>query len=42
VETPTRYESPAAAAAAATERGIYRVVCSSGGRRLEVDAFAVI
>ena len=42
VETPARYESPAAAAAAATERGIYRVVCSSGDRRFEVDSFAVI
>ena len=42
VADPTRHESIAAAMAAATERGVYRVVLVNGDRSLEVEVFAVV
>jgi len=42
VADPAFYESIAAATAAATERGVYRVVFVHGDRRLEMDLFAIV
>jgi hypothetical protein len=39
---PAEHESIAAATAAAADRCVYRVVLANAGRRLEVDAFAIV
>jgi hypothetical protein len=41
-DIPERHESVGAAEAAATERGIYRVVFVCGDRRLAMEPFGVI
>ena len=42
VADPAQHESIAAATAAATERGVYRIVVVNGDRRLEMDTFAIV
>lgn len=42
VTDTAEHESIAAATAAATERGVYRIVFVSGERRLEMETFAVV
>lgn len=39
---PQEYESIAAATAAATDRGVYRVVLVTATQRVEMDAFAIV
>ena len=39
---PVRHASVADATASASERGIYRVVVVSGGRRTELEPFAIV
>jgi hypothetical protein len=41
-DLPARHDSAGAAEAAATERGIYRVVFVCGDRRLPMEPFGVI
>jgi hypothetical protein len=41
-DLPARHDSVGAAESAATDRGIYRVVFVSGGRRLPMEPFGVI
>jgi len=42
VAARAHHESIAAATAAATERGVYRIVVVNGDRRLEMDTFAIV
>jgi hypothetical protein len=42
VADPAEHESIASATAAASERGVYRIVLVNGDRRLELDAFAIV
>lgn len=42
VADPAEHASIAAATAAATDRGMYRVIVVNGDRRLELETFAIV